>query len=138
MEVHEYKTKYVDDERTVNMKEVVLNAAPAFVLAYALLLIGMALPAVLPSETLIIKVCSTLLLVAAVIISIYAAFTGMPAITHKKAIAELQAIVYDDHIEFVSKNICGDKITSNIKYENIGAVTYDSKSHVLVVTDTEN
>lgn len=71
MKVHEYKTKYVDEEQAVNIKEVVLNTVQAFVLAYALLLIGMALPAILPSESLIIKVCSTLLLVAAVIISVY-------------------------------------------------------------------
>ena len=32
----------------------------------------------------------------------------------------------------------GDKRTSNIKYENIGAVVYDSKSHVLIITNTEN
>ena len=61
----------------------------------------------------------------------------MHAITHPKAIGELQAVVYDDHMEFISKNI-HDKATSNIKYEDIGAVAYDSKSRVLVVTDTEN
>ena len=43
MEVHEYKTKYVDEEQAVNMKEVVLNAGEMFTLAYALLLIGMVL-----------------------------------------------------------------------------------------------
>lgn len=138
MEVHEYKTKYVDDEQAVNIKEAVLNAVQAFVLAYALLLIGMALPAILPSESLIIKVCSTLLLVAAVIISAYAACTDTPAITHQKDIGELQAVVYDDHMQFISKNIYGDKRTSNIKYENIEAVEYDSKSHVLIITNTEN
>lgn len=138
MEVHEYKTKYVDDEQTVNIKEAVLNAVPTFVLACALLLIGMALPAILPSESLIVKAYSTLSIEAVAIISAYAACKIMHAITHKKAIGELQVVVYDDHMEFISKNIYGDKTTSNIKYEDIVAVAYDSKSRVIVVTDTEN
>lgn len=138
MEVHEYKTKYVDDEQTVDIKEAVLNAVPTFVLACALLLIGMALSAILPSESLIIKAYSTLSIEAVAIISAYAACKIMHAITHKKAIGELQVVVYDDHIEFIDSNIYGDKTTSNIKYENIEAVAYNSKSHVLIITSTEN
>lgn len=138
MEVHEYKTKYVDDEQTVNMKEAVLNAVPTFVLACVLLLIGMALSAILPSESLIVKAYSTLSIEAVAIISAYAACKIMHAITHKKAIGELQVVVYDDHIEFIDSNIYGDKRTSTIKYENIEAVVYDSKSHVLIITNTEN
>lgn len=138
MEVHEYTAKYVDEEQTVNMEKVVLNSAYTFAFVSALLLIGMALPAVLPSESLIVKACSTILLEAAAVISVYTACKIMYTITHPKAIEEMQAVTYDDHIEFISKNIYGDKRTSNIKYENIGAVAYDSKSHVLIITNTEN
>ena len=138
MEVHEYTTKYITEDRAVNIKEVVLNTVQAFVLAYALLLIGMALPAVLPSESLIVKACSTISLEAAAVISVYTACKIMHTITHPKAIEEMQAEVYDDHMEFISKNIYGDKRTSNIEYENIEAVAYDSKSHELIITNTEN
>lgn len=114
MEVHEYTTKYVDEEQAVNIKEVVLNTVPAFVLAYALLLIGMALPAVLPSESLIVKACSTISLEAAAVISVYTACKLMHVIAHPNDIGELQAVV-DDHIEFISKNIYGGQ--KNIKYK---------------------
>lgn len=137
MEVHEYTTKYITEEQAVHMEEVVLNSAHTFAFVSALLLIGMALPAVLPSESLIVKVCSTISLEAAAVISVYTACKLMHAITHPKAIEEMQAVAYD-HIEFISKNIYGDKRTSNIKYENIEAVAYDSKSHVLIITNTEN
>lgn len=33
----------------------------------------------------------------------------MHTITHPKAIEEMQAVTYDDHIEFISNNIYGDK-----------------------------
>lgn len=138
MEVHEYTTKYITEEQAVNMEKVVLNSAYTFAFVSALLLIGMALPAVLPSESLIVKICSTISLEAAAVISVYTACKLMHAITHPNAIEELQAVAYDDHIEFISKNIYGDKRTSNIKYENIEAVAYDSKSHVLIITSTEN
>ena len=138
MEVREYKTKYITDEQVVDMREVVLYSARTFTFVGSLLLIWMTLSAILPSETLIVKACSILSIEAAAGISVYAVCKIIIAITHPKAIGELQAIVYDDHMEFISKSICGDKTTSNIKYGNIGAVTYDSKSRVIVVTDTEN
>lgn len=138
MEVHEYTTKYVTEDRAVNMEQVVLNSAYTFAFVSALLLIGMALPAILPSESLIVKACSTISLEAAAVISVYTACKLMHAITHPKAIEELQAVTYDDHIEFISKNIYGDKRTANIEYENIEAVAYDSKSHELIITNTEN
>lgn len=137
MEVHEYTTKYVTEDREVHMEQVVLNSAHTFAFVSALMLIGMSLPAILPSESLIVKACSTISLEAAAVISVYTACKLMHAITHPKAIEELQAEVYDDHMQFISKNTHGDK-TSNIKYENIEAVAYDSKSHELIITNTEN
>lgn len=92
MEVHEYTAKYVDEEQAVNMEEVVLNSAYTFAFVSALLLIGMALPAVLPSESLLVKTCSTISLGAAVVISVYKAFKLMHAITHPKAIEELHTV----------------------------------------------
>ena len=115
MEVHEYTTKYITEERAVNMEKVVLNSAYTFAFVSVLLLIGMALPAVLPSESLIVKACSTISLEAAAVISVYAACKIMYTITHPKAIEELQAVAYDDHIEFIIKNIYGGQ--KNIKYK---------------------
>lgn len=138
MEVHEYTTKYITEDRVVNMKQVVLNSVHTFAFVSALLLIGMALPAVLPSESMIVKACSTLSLEVADVISVYTACKIMHTITHPKAIEEMQAVVYDDHMQFISKNTHGDKTTSNIKYGNIEEVSYDSKSHVLIITNTEN
>mgnify|MGYP004473799247 CR=1 FL=1 len=138
MEVREYKTKYVTEEQALNMKEVALNSVHTFVFVSALLLIGMALPAILPSKSLIVKACSTLSIEAAAWISVYAVCKIIIAITHQKALGELQAMIYDDHMEFISNNIHWDKAASNIKYDNIGAVVYDSKSQLLIITNTEN
>lgn len=137
MEVREYTTRYITDEQVVDMREVGLYSARTFTVVSSLLLIWMALSAILPSETLIVKACSILSIEAAAGISVYAVCKIIIAITHPKAIGELQAIAYDDHMQFISRSIY-DKTTSNIKYENIGAATYNSKSQLLIITNTEN
>ena len=138
MEVREYTTRYITDEQVVDMREVGLYSARTFTVVSALMLIWMTLSAILPSESLIVKACSILSIETAAGISVYAVCKIIIAITHPKAIGGLQAIAYDDHMVFISKNIHGDKTTSNIKYENIGAVAYNSKSQLLIINNTEN
>lgn len=139
MEVHEYTTKYVDENRQTYTLGKTLKLLVEFVFAVLMIVLTAVIVAKLPLDNIANMACCMMAVGVAIILLMHSG-SRLARIILKKAevIKELQAVTYDDHIEFISKNIYGDKRTSTIKYENIGAVAYDSKSHVLIITNTEN
>ena len=138
MEVHEYTTKYVDENRQTYTLGKTLKLLVEFVFAVLMIVLTAVIVAKLPLDNIANMACCMMAVGVAIILLMHSG-SRLARIILKKAevIKELQAVVYDDHIEFISKNIYGNR-TSTIKYENIEAVAYDSKSHVLIITNTEN
>lgn len=139
MEVHEYTAKYVDDNRQTYTLGKTLKLLVEFVFAVLLITLTVVMVVELPLYNVTVMACCMMAAVVAIILLMHSGSRLVHIILKKaEVIKELQAVVYDDHIEFISNNIYGDKRTSTIKYENIEAVVYDSKSHELIITNTEN
>lgn len=139
MEVHEYTAKYIDENRQTYTLGKTLRLLAEFVFAVLLIALTVVMVVELSLDNIVVMACSMMTAGVAIILLMHSG-SRLVRIILKKAefIKELQAVVDDDHIEFISKSIYGDKRTSDIKYENIEAVAYDSKSHALIITDTEN
>lgn len=139
MEVHEYTTKYIDENRQTYTLMNTLKRLAEFVFAVLLIALTVAMVVEMSLDNIAVMACCMMAVGVAIILLMHSG-SRIVHIILKKAedTKEMQAVVYDDHIEFISKNIYGDKRTSTIKYENIEAVVYDSKSHELIITNTEN